>query len=46
MKIVKLHGGVMTMEPGSPRGLLVTVRLPWRGPGPSSEGPEFEGFTA
>jgi signal transduction histidine kinase len=46
VKIVKLHGGVMTMEPGSPRGLLVTVRLPCGGPGTSSEGPGFEGFTA
>ena len=32
VKIVTLHGGVVTMEPRSPRGLVVKVRLPVAGP--------------
>jgi signal transduction histidine kinase len=32
MKIVKLHGGALTMASRSPRGLAVTVHLPLQGP--------------
>jgi signal transduction histidine kinase len=46
VKIVKLHGGAMTMEARAPRGLLVTVRLPIGGPGATTDGPASGSFPA
>jgi signal transduction histidine kinase len=36
MKIVKLHGGALTMASRTPQGLAVTVHLPVAGPPPAS----------
>jgi signal transduction histidine kinase len=44
MKIVKLHGGSLTMASRAPRGLAVTVHLPVGGPVGGSGRPPNEGL--